>query len=195
MGKYFRLLAVQEDPIYLCALWDRHKQVDNASVHIYMYTCLLHRGFSLAQRSGLNTMEFEHCRGISRNGTIKLEMETLKTQDTICFCWVPITSWKCNTKFSTQIWKTSLNSGLKAQKELRLLMWCLSSASLLQLSIQPAYLVFIYCRFLISLCPWWWLWSKTESFKLPLCLFWSNFLRLFVPPENQKKATYQKEIA
>ncbi|XP_027134224.1 cilia- and flagella-associated protein 46 isoform X3 [Larimichthys crocea] len=26
MGKYFRLLAAQEDPIYLCALWDRHKQ-------------------------------------------------------------------------------------------------------------------------------------------------------------------------
>ncbi|XP_031140179.1 cilia- and flagella-associated protein 46 isoform X1 [Sander lucioperca] len=26
MGKYFRLLAVQEDPIYLCSLWDRHKQ-------------------------------------------------------------------------------------------------------------------------------------------------------------------------
>ncbi|XP_032397492.1 cilia- and flagella-associated protein 46 isoform X2 [Etheostoma spectabile] len=26
MGKYLRLLAVQEDPIYLCALWDRHKQ-------------------------------------------------------------------------------------------------------------------------------------------------------------------------
>ncbi|XP_049456510.1 cilia- and flagella-associated protein 46 isoform X3 [Epinephelus fuscoguttatus] len=26
MGKYLRLLAVQEDPVYLCALWDRHKQ-------------------------------------------------------------------------------------------------------------------------------------------------------------------------
>ncbi|KAM9345441.1 cilia- and flagella-associated protein 46 [Symphorus nematophorus] len=26
MGKYLRLLAVQEDPIYLCSLWDRHKQ-------------------------------------------------------------------------------------------------------------------------------------------------------------------------
>ncbi|XP_070834007.1 cilia- and flagella-associated protein 46 [Chaetodon trifascialis] len=26
MGKYLRLLAVQEDPLYLCALWDRHKQ-------------------------------------------------------------------------------------------------------------------------------------------------------------------------
>ncbi|XP_056252103.1 cilia- and flagella-associated protein 46 [Seriola aureovittata] len=25
MGKYLRLLAVQEDPIYLCALWDKHK--------------------------------------------------------------------------------------------------------------------------------------------------------------------------
>lgn len=32
MGKYLRLLAVQEDPIYLCALWDRHKQVDNTNV-------------------------------------------------------------------------------------------------------------------------------------------------------------------
>ncbi|XP_008297596.1 tetratricopeptide repeat protein 40 [Stegastes partitus] len=26
MGKYLRLLAVQEDPLYLCALWDTHKQ-------------------------------------------------------------------------------------------------------------------------------------------------------------------------
>ncbi|XP_030298554.1 cilia- and flagella-associated protein 46 isoform X3 [Sparus aurata] len=26
LGKYLRLLAVQEDPVYLCALWDRHKQ-------------------------------------------------------------------------------------------------------------------------------------------------------------------------
>ncbi|XP_074502975.1 cilia- and flagella-associated protein 46 isoform X2 [Sebastes fasciatus] len=26
MGKYLRLLAVQEDPIHLCALWDKHKQ-------------------------------------------------------------------------------------------------------------------------------------------------------------------------
>nr|XP_046258124.1 cilia- and flagella-associated protein 46 isoform X1 [Scatophagus argus] len=26
MGKYLRLQAVQEDPVYLCALWDRHKQ-------------------------------------------------------------------------------------------------------------------------------------------------------------------------
>ncbi|XP_063348312.1 cilia- and flagella-associated protein 46 [Pelmatolapia mariae] len=26
MGKYMRLLAVQEDPIYLCSLWDTHKQ-------------------------------------------------------------------------------------------------------------------------------------------------------------------------
>ncbi|XP_045926168.1 cilia- and flagella-associated protein 46 isoform X3 [Micropterus dolomieu] len=26
MGKYLILLAVQEDPIYLCALWERHKQ-------------------------------------------------------------------------------------------------------------------------------------------------------------------------
>ncbi|XP_069395061.1 cilia- and flagella-associated protein 46 isoform X1 [Paralichthys olivaceus] len=25
MGKYLRLLAVQEDPLYLCALWDKHK--------------------------------------------------------------------------------------------------------------------------------------------------------------------------
>ncbi|KAG7245295.1 hypothetical protein INR49_015899 [Caranx melampygus] len=25
MGKYLRLLALQEDPIYLCALWDKHK--------------------------------------------------------------------------------------------------------------------------------------------------------------------------
>ncbi|KAM3606725.1 uncharacterized protein V6R79_022079 [Siganus canaliculatus] len=26
MAKYLRLLAVQEDPIYVCALWDRHRQ-------------------------------------------------------------------------------------------------------------------------------------------------------------------------
>nr|XP_029134601.1 cilia- and flagella-associated protein 46 [Labrus bergylta] len=26
MGKYLRLLALQEDPLYVCALWDRHKQ-------------------------------------------------------------------------------------------------------------------------------------------------------------------------
>ncbi|XP_073337460.1 cilia- and flagella-associated protein 46 isoform X1 [Pagrus major] len=26
LGKYLRLLAVQEDPVYLCALWDRRKQ-------------------------------------------------------------------------------------------------------------------------------------------------------------------------
>ncbi|XP_041803927.1 cilia- and flagella-associated protein 46 [Chelmon rostratus] len=26
MGKYLRLLAVREDPVYLCALWDRHRQ-------------------------------------------------------------------------------------------------------------------------------------------------------------------------
>lgn len=28
-GKYLRMLAVQEDPLYHCALWDRHKKVDN----------------------------------------------------------------------------------------------------------------------------------------------------------------------
>lgn len=46
LGKYLRLLAVQEDPVYLCALWDRHKQVDNTSTHIYIYTwwsCILVR--------------------------------------------------------------------------------------------------------------------------------------------------------
>ncbi|KAM6997214.1 cilia- and flagella-associated protein 46 [Tautogolabrus adspersus] len=26
MGKYLRLLALQEDPLYVCSLWDRHKQ-------------------------------------------------------------------------------------------------------------------------------------------------------------------------
>lgn len=31
-GKYLRLLAVQEDPLYHCALWDRHKQVDKSTV-------------------------------------------------------------------------------------------------------------------------------------------------------------------
>lgn len=30
-GKYFRMLAVQEDPLYLCTLWDGHKQVDNSA--------------------------------------------------------------------------------------------------------------------------------------------------------------------
>lgn len=34
MGKYFRLLAVQEDPVYQCALWDRDKQVNNTGVHV-----------------------------------------------------------------------------------------------------------------------------------------------------------------
>lgn len=32
MGKYLRLLALQEDPIYLCALWDKHKHVGNTNV-------------------------------------------------------------------------------------------------------------------------------------------------------------------
>lgn len=32
MGKYFKLLAVQKDPIYMCALWDQ--QVDKACVHV-----------------------------------------------------------------------------------------------------------------------------------------------------------------
>lgn len=41
-GKYFRMLAVQEDPLYLYALWDRHKQVDNGSVSsTYQTKCLL----------------------------------------------------------------------------------------------------------------------------------------------------------
>ncbi|XP_026212735.1 cilia- and flagella-associated protein 46 isoform X2 [Anabas testudineus] len=31
MGKYLRLLAVHEDPIYLCSLWDRHKQMEVSS--------------------------------------------------------------------------------------------------------------------------------------------------------------------
>lgn len=34
MGKYMRLLAVQEDPIYLCSLWDTHKQVHNTEVQL-----------------------------------------------------------------------------------------------------------------------------------------------------------------
>lgn len=51
MGKYLRLLAVQEDPIYLCALWDRHKQVDDTNAHTHThirlkYTCLAHTGIS-----------------------------------------------------------------------------------------------------------------------------------------------------
>lgn len=41
MGKYVRLLAVQEDPIYLCALWDRHKQVDNTCVHACICVCYI----------------------------------------------------------------------------------------------------------------------------------------------------------
>lgn len=28
-GRFFRMLAVQTDPLYLCALWDGHKQVNN----------------------------------------------------------------------------------------------------------------------------------------------------------------------
>lgn len=41
-GKYFRMLAVQEDPLYLCALWDRHKQVHNRSISsTYQTKCLL----------------------------------------------------------------------------------------------------------------------------------------------------------
>ncbi|KAK2823968.1 hypothetical protein Q5P01_021143 [Channa striata] len=31
LGKYLRLLAVHEDPIYVCALWDRHKQKEACS--------------------------------------------------------------------------------------------------------------------------------------------------------------------
>lgn len=34
IGKNLRLLAAQEDPIFLSALWDREKQVANANVHI-----------------------------------------------------------------------------------------------------------------------------------------------------------------
>lgn len=30
-GQFFRMLAVQEDPLYFCALWDCHKQVNNRS--------------------------------------------------------------------------------------------------------------------------------------------------------------------
>lgn len=37
MGKYVRMLAMQEDPIYVCALWDR--QVDNTYV---ICICLRH---------------------------------------------------------------------------------------------------------------------------------------------------------
>ncbi|XP_077960776.1 cilia- and flagella-associated protein 46 isoform X4 [Gasterosteus aculeatus] len=33
MGRYLRLLAVQEDPVYLCALWDTHKQEEAWSDH------------------------------------------------------------------------------------------------------------------------------------------------------------------
>lgn len=41
-GKYFRMLAVQEDPLYLYALWDRHKRVDNRSISsTYQTKCLL----------------------------------------------------------------------------------------------------------------------------------------------------------
>ncbi|KAM8859515.1 cilia- and flagella-associated protein 46 isoform 3-T3 [Spinachia spinachia] len=32
MGRYLRQLAVQEDPIYLCALWDAHKQEEAVAV-------------------------------------------------------------------------------------------------------------------------------------------------------------------
>lgn len=34
IGKNLRLLAAQEDPIYLAALWDTDKQVANTNVHI-----------------------------------------------------------------------------------------------------------------------------------------------------------------
>lgn len=37
LGKYLRLLAVQKDPVHLCALWDRHKQVDSQEP-IYTFT-------------------------------------------------------------------------------------------------------------------------------------------------------------
>ncbi len=42
-GKYLRLLAVQEDPVYLCALWVRHDK-SRQHKHSYIYTwssCLL----------------------------------------------------------------------------------------------------------------------------------------------------------
>lgn len=28
-GQFFKMLAVQKDPLYLSALWDSHKQVNN----------------------------------------------------------------------------------------------------------------------------------------------------------------------
>lgn len=31
-GRFFRMLAVQDDPLYLCALWDCHKKVNNLSI-------------------------------------------------------------------------------------------------------------------------------------------------------------------
>lgn len=31
-GRFFRMLAVLEDPLYLCALWDCPKQVNNGSL-------------------------------------------------------------------------------------------------------------------------------------------------------------------
>lgn len=46
MGKYMRLLAVREDSIYLCSLWDTHKQVHNTKLQLialqvmYMYAAL-----------------------------------------------------------------------------------------------------------------------------------------------------------
>lgn len=32
MGKIFRLLAVHDDPMYVCALWDKRMQVDNIRI-------------------------------------------------------------------------------------------------------------------------------------------------------------------
>lgn len=37
MGKYMRLLAVQEDPIHLYSLWDTSKQVNNTKLHRELY--------------------------------------------------------------------------------------------------------------------------------------------------------------
>lgn len=42
MGRYLRLLAVQEDPVYLCALWDTHKQVLYTTHVDKLYICINH---------------------------------------------------------------------------------------------------------------------------------------------------------
>lgn len=62
MGKYFRLLAVQEDPIYLSALWDRHGQV--CTLHAYLSaTCRVLSGAVLTTEPHENPSIIEVMEG------------------------------------------------------------------------------------------------------------------------------------